>query len=332
MRLALILAAVAIVICLVGAGLYYAFTPVMLDQTVAVVIDSGQSTGEIATILDDEGVLRSRRFFIWWAKLRGIDRHLQPGRYEFSGPTTMWEVLDSLRAGRVATLSVTIPEGWTIDQIAARVASELGVDSAEFVRLTRDPEVLQHWGVPIDNMEGYLLPETYTFFCGVTAKDVIDRLAEANQEIFTGKVAERLRELDWTRHEALTLASMVEAESGLRDERARIAAVFHNRLRRGMLLQCDPTVVYAMGGLPPGRQLYRKDLDFESPYNTYLHPGLPPGPICNPGKAAILAALFPGKSNELYFVADGRGGHIFSETLNEHNRARAQVRHNRNDR
>jgi UPF0755 protein len=332
MRLALVIVAVLIVVGIVGAGLYFAHTPVMLDKTVAVVIESGQSTGEIAAILDEEGVLRSRRFFIWWAKLRGIDRHLQPGRYEFSGPTTMWEVMDSLRTGRVTTLRVTIPEGWILEEIAARVASELKVDSAAFMRLTRDPDVLKRWGVPADDMEGYLLPETYTFFYEVSAEAVINRLAEANYQIFTGAVARRMEEMDWTRHEVLTLASMVEAESGIRDERARIAAVFHNRLERGMLLQCDPTVIYGMGGLPPGRRLYRKDLDYESPYNTYLHAGLPPGPICNPGEAAILAVLYPGKSSELYFVADGRGGHIFSETLNEHNRARVQAKRNRRNR
>ncbi len=327
--------AIVVALCLVffvAGVLHLAYRPIKVDKPVFITIERGESTTEIASRLDREGLLRSKQLFIWWAKLRQIDRRLQPGRYEVSGPTAMSDLLDMLRQGRAVTLTLTIPEGWTTGRIASYLAAELDSDSAGIAKLTRDEQFLEEWDIPQDNMEGYLLPETYTFFWGVGPDEVIKRMLEESRSLFDGEITARLSEFGWNRHQALTLASMIEAETGSNNERKRISAVFHNRLRLGMLLQCDPTVIYGMGGLPPGRQLLRNDLDFESPYNTYLHPGLPPGPICNPGKAAILAALYPDESNDLYFVADGKGGHIFTATLGEHNRAVARARRERGNR
>lgn len=332
MRRKFLIAAALFFAVVVAGVLHLAYRPVQADKPIVITIRRGENTGEIAAQLDREGLLRSKRLFIWWAKLRHIDRRLQPGRYIFSGPTAMSDLLSDLHQGKAVTVTVTIPEGLTIARIAALLTSELGVDSAETVKLTTDKELLARWAIPQDNMEGYLLPETYTFFWGVGADEVIGRMLAANRALFEDTVSARLAELGWSRHEALTLASMIEAEAGNNSERRRISAVFHNRLRREMLLQCDPTVIYAMGGLSADRQLLRDDLGFESPYNTYLYPGLPPGPICNPGKASILAAVFPDDSKELYFVADGAGGHIFTASLEEHNSACARVRREKRNR
>lgn len=324
-----------VVLCLafgVAAVLHLAYRPIHVEQPVYVIVTPGETTSDIAAQLDREGVLRSRRMFIWWAKLRQVDRHLQPGRYEVSGPTSMDDLLDMLHAGKAMTLTLTIPEGWTIARIASYLGAELDCDSADVAAITHDPQLLKEWGIPQESVEGYLLPETYTFYWGVKPKDVIKRMVEEGESIFDVGSTARLTDLGWNRHAALTLASMIEAETGSNDERKHISSVFHNRLRLGMLLQCDPTVIYAMGGLPPGRQLLRKDLEIDSPYNTYIYSGLPPGPICNPGRASILAALYPNDSNDLYFVADGRGGHIFSATLNDHNRAVTQVKRERRNR
>ncbi|HUU45070.1 MAG TPA: endolytic transglycosylase MltG [Acidobacteriota bacterium] len=305
---------------------YAAYKPLLLSEPVTVTIAHGESTTAIAAQLEEHGALRSHRLFIWWARLRGVERHLQPGRYTFSGPTSMDDILDILRQGRRETVTVTIPEGWTIPRVAERLGAELEFSAEEFVALTEEQENLDRWGVPNSHMEGYLLPETYTFFWGAEPEEVLARLADGAEAVFVDSIEARVEAIGMTRHEVLTLASMVEAEAGIGDERPVIASVFHNRLRRRMLLQCDPTVIYAMGGLAPGHQLWSKNLEIDSPYNTYKHPGLPPGPICNPGEAAIMAALYADSTNYLYFVADGTGGHIFSRTLEEHNRARARVK------
>jgi UPF0755 protein len=324
---------VAVCLTLLVAGvLHLAYRPVQLDKPVYVTIRHGENTAEIASQLDREGLLRSKQLFIWWAKLRHIDRRLQPGRYEISGPTAMSDLLDILHEGRAMTLTLTFPEGWTIARIAAYLAAELDIDSADIAGLTRDKHMIERWDIPQDDMEGYLLPETYAFFWGISPNEIIEGMLQESRAFWDDEKTARLAELGWSRHDALTLASMIEAETGSNDERSRISAVFHNRLRLGMLLQCDPTVIYGMGGLPPGELLLRKDLEFESPYNTYKYAGLPPGPICNPGKAAILAALYPAQTDELYFVADGQGGHVFTATLNEHNRAVARVKHEQKNR
>lgn len=326
-RVTIVVFAAAVVLAVVAAiGLYVLSAPVQIASPVTVTIARGDGTRQIAAKLDSLGILRSRRLFAWWARRRHIDRNLRPGRYIFSGPTRMQDILDQLHDARAVTVSVTIPEGWTTARIAGLLGRELGFDSAGFVALARDTVRLRQWGVPTDRPEGYLWPETYSYYWGVDPQEVLTRLLQAARDEFDGSRLARATRIGMSRHEVLTLASMIEAEAAEGNERMRIAAVFHNRLRLGMLLQCDPTVIYAMGGLPDGRVLQAGDLTFDSPYNTYLYPGLPPGPICNPGRASILAVLYPDSTKELYFVANGHGAHVFSETLNQHNRARAMVK------
>lgn len=306
--------------------------PISLTNPVEVTIRRGESTKEIAASLDDSGLLRSRRLFRWWAALRGFDRDLHPGRYKFEGKISMSDLLDSLRNRAAVVVRVTIPEGWTIAEMAPYLADQLGFDSASFVAVTGDRALLSKYGVPNHTLEGYLLPDTYEFYWGVEATDVVARMADAMAATLNDTLRARIKELGWSVHEALTLASMIEAEATVEAEHPRISAVFHNRLRTGMLLQCDPTVIYGMGGLPDGRPLLRGDLDHPSPYNTYINPGLPPGPIGNPGVESIRAALYPDSTDEYYFVADGAGGHIFTRSLDEHNNARVTVKRRQNGR
>ena len=323
-----LLLVVVLVMGFVGVVLYLTNAPIELDSPIVVTIDKGLSTGAIADRLDSAGVLRSRRVFAWWAKLRRIDRQLRPGRYQFEGAIDINDVLDILRQGLAVKVKVTIPEGWTVERTAGYLAAELQFDSAKFMALTHESDLLRQYDIPADQMEGYLLPDTYEFYWGVEPGDVIDALVKANEAVFVDSVTEQMAKLGWDRHQVLTLASMIEAETGIADERPMISGVFHNRLEKGMLLQCDPTVIYAMGGLD-GRPLLRKDLTYDSPYNTYVYAGLPPGPICNPGRDAIVAAVFPYMTDALYFVADGSGGHTFSRTLAEHNSATARARRER---
>lgn len=314
---------------LTAAVAYLAYDPIPLPETFRLTIHKGATTNQVAVSLDSLGLLRSKRLFKWWVKYQKIDRRLRPGRYTFAGPTAMADVVYALRRGDVA-IKITIPEGWTNRKIAAHLAAELGIDSTRLVDLTRDSALVRRENIPIDQMEGYLLPNTYEFYWGIDPVEIIDRMVQDNRALFPGALDHRMDSLGWNRHTTLTLASMIEAETANADERPRVSAVFHNRMKRGMPMQCDPTVVYAIGGLTDGRSLSSKDLEFPSPYNTYLNTGLPPGPICNPGRAAILAALYPDSSDDLYFVADGRGHHIFSKTLDQHNLARLQVRKEHN--
>lgn len=256
-------------------------------------------------------------------RVTGADKHLQPGRYKLSGALTQMELVGVFDKGEVELSRVTIPEGLPWWRVVPILANGIPSDSGKLADLITDSDFAQKLGVPGLNLEGYLYPETYTLFAEQAPAEVLQLLVQTCQKVLNADSA-RIAQLKMTEYQVVILASMIEAEATAADDRPLISSVFHNRLRKGMLLQCDPTVIYALGGLD--RPLYRKDLEFESLYNTYLHPGLPPGPICSPGKAAIQAALYPADTDYLYFVADGHGGHIFSRTLREHNNARMQVK------
>ena len=251
-------------------------------------------------------------------RLSGADKRLQPGLYKLTGALTQYELVQVFERGEVELSRVTIPEGLPYWEVVPILAKNIPADSGRLYDLITDADFASKLGVEAPNLEGYLLPETYTLFAEQAPEEVLTLLVRSGLELLDSH-SERLLELSLSKHELLTLASLIEAEATAGDERVVISAVFHNRLREGWKLQCDPTVIYALGGLD--RPLYRKDLDFESSYNTYLNYGLPPGPICSAGRASIEAALYPAESNYFYFVADGRGRHIFSRTLNEHNRA-----------
>lgn len=272
-------------------------------EITSVVLRKGASVPEIAATLERGGVIRSSSIFMTVAQLTGAARSLKAGEYEFASRASMAQVLEAIREGKVVRHQVTIPEG---------VTSDMAVDI-----LMRSP-VLS--GVAPTPPEGAILPETYRVERGEDRAAVLQRMMDARDELLDQLWAQRQPGLPFsTKDEAVTLASIVEKETGIASERPRVAAVFVNRLRTGMRLGSDPTIIYGLTrGRPLGRGILLSEIQRLTPYNTYLIDGLPPTPIANPGRQALAAVLDPPRTDELYFVADGTGGHVFAKTYAEH--------------
>ncbi|MDH7500280.1 MAG: endolytic transglycosylase MltG [candidate division NC10 bacterium] len=278
--------------------------------------------GEIARTLKEKGIIRSPLLFQCFAYLGGSATQLKAGEYAFPSGISFLEVLRKLEKGDIFHHTVTIPEGETMYEIARYLDSLNLADSKRFLQLCHDQEILRRYGIKARNLEGYLFPDTYYLLKGTKEEEIIDRMVKRFFQVFTSDHERWARRSGLSRHQAVTLASLIEAETPSGDERYLVSSVFHRRLKIGMALQCDPTVIYALSGKEgTRRRLTRRDLAFRSPYNTYLHRGLPPGPICNPGAASLRAALAPAHTSYLYFVSKGNGTHHFSSTLAEHYRA-----------
>jgi UPF0755 protein len=308
-------------------GVHYTFFLVPVSDSgdrITVTVKSGTPVSKIASDLVEAGIIDSPKLFKFLARVRGVDRKLKAGRYEFIINQPEPLTVDMLVQGGVTGERVTIPEGLTLEEIASICWHKASIDSSVFVSLARDPAFTESLGVRAASLEGYLFPDTYDVPWGMAPSSLlrmmVARLYEVLCEVHKGEI-DRSR---FTLHEILTMASMVEREARTAEERPIIAGVLYNRLRIGMLLQCDATVQYA---LPEYKeQLTYADLEVRSPYNTYLHYGMPPGPIGNPGQGAIMAALYPQETEYLYYVAKGDGSHIFSRTQREHARAKVQAR------
>ncbi|MEW5797132.1 MAG: endolytic transglycosylase MltG [Candidatus Zixiibacteriota bacterium] len=311
--LGLVLAAYALVLYVVPVDLG--------DRVVSVIIEPGDSFERVASRLVDSGVVRSGAMLRYPAQFRGIDRKLTPGRYDFTGENSCRSVLGKLERGDVVTIRVTIYEGAPIWRVASVLAQRLGLDSAEVVRLNADSAFLTEVGKKC--LEGYLFPETYFIRWGTPVRDILKEMV-AMYHTKTDSVWRQDVPNNLSREEVIILASIVEAEALVNDEKPQIASVYHNRLGRKMKLDADPTVIYGLGGL--NRPLLKSDLERDSPYNTYRRRGLPPTPINSPGLDAIRSVLHPALTDYLYFVADGSGKHRFSRTNDEHNRARREIR------
>ena len=271
------------------------------------IIPRGAGLDDIAAQLAGAGILSDPLIFRIGAWLAGTDKSLRAGEYVFPARISPRQAVALLQSGKTVVRRLTVAEGLTTAQVLAQLKRTEGLEG----------DILSPPG------EGTLLPETYHFSYGERRDAMVARMREAMGETFARLWESRAPGLPLkTSREALILASIVEKETAVPDERGRIAAVFLNRLGKGMRLQSDPTVVYALtGGLGPlGRPLTRADLKTPSPFNTYLIDGLPPGPVSNPGRAAMAAVLDPPETGDLYFVADGAGGHVFARTLGEHNR------------
>ena len=229
-------------------------------------------------------------------------------------------MLRKLSKGEVVTEKITFPEGIRATRIASILQRRLKVDSTRFMKLATDPSFCYSLGINASTLEGYFYPDTYRFDLNPTPEKIIKRMVSRFHEIFTDSLRERAKQLGMSIHQIITLASIVEGEAALDSERTTIAALYLNRLRKKMLLQADPTIQYIIKGSP--RRLLKTDLKINSPYNTYIHAGLPPGPVNNPGLASILAVLFPAHVDYLYMVANGDGSHTFSKTIRDHLKAK----------
>ena len=283
-----------------------------------VVVPKGASLKTVAEELSRAGVIDKPWLFRIMARINGLAKHLKAGEYQFMPGISLQAAMDKIARGEVFFRRITIPEGLTSGQIMYMVANYPGLSGE----------------ITVDVKEGELLPETYSFELGASRNSIILQARSAMQKALEEVWASRDSSLPLKDvNELLTLASIIEKETGVPEERPLVASVFLNRLKKGMRLQTDPTVIYAIteGETSFGRSLKRADLKIDSPYNTYLNYGLPPGPICNPGREALMAAARPQQSDYLYFVADGKGGHRFARSLNEHNRnVKAWVRSIRN--
>ncbi|NNE08368.1 MAG: endolytic transglycosylase MltG, partial [Gemmatimonadetes bacterium] len=279
----------------------------------------------VAQLLAEKGLVRAAKPFVYYARYREADRSVKAGWYEIPATFTPAEVLSLLVDGPNLYDRITLPEGLWLGESISLLAAGLQLDSLVLDSLARSPDFQAAMELPGPTLEGYLYPETYHFGRGVDEPAVLAHLAGQFRAFWNGTRRARAEELGMSVAAITTLASIVEAEAVVDEERVRIAAVFHNRLERGMLLQADPTVQYARGNR---KKLYYRHLEIDSPYNTYRYGGLPPSPICSPGAAAMQATLYPLEGCEdLYFVAtrDGSGRHAFSRTIREHNRAREEA-------
>lgn len=302
----------------VGGAFYFGkvwFTrPGPLAEPTSVMVARGTDLGTIASQLQRQNVIDGEIVFTLAARMTDAQNKLKAGEYLFQPGVSMEQVLDDLVTGRSVLHAITFPEGLTTHQIVERLKAD-PVLSGE---ITSIPP------------EGALMPDTYKFTRGATRQQMLDQMQRAQSRVISEAWARRRPDLPVnTVEEFVTLASIVEKETGRADERPRVAGVFINRLQKGMRLQSDPTVIYGLfggAGKPSDRPIYRSDLDRETPYNTYAVAGLPPTPIANPGRAALEAVANPSRTDEFYFVADGSGGHAFAATLEEHNQNVARWR------
>ena len=262
--------------------------------------------------------------FKYLALAGGLNRKLKAGRYRFDYPLSVWEALNKIHSGAVVYHNVTIPEGLTMAQIAGIMANEAGADNQALIKSFRDTAVINSYGIKSASLEGYLFPETYDFEWGSAADLIVQRLVSSFFGNITPQWQTEMQRQKRSLQQIVIMASLVEREAQVDSERPIVASVFYNRLKLSRPLESCATIEYA---LPrhKNRRLTYDDLEIDSPYNTYRRQGLPPGPICNPGRKSLEAAVYPAETKYLYFVSKGDGSHIFSRTLEEHNRAKHLV-------
>ncbi|MEN8191960.1 MAG: endolytic transglycosylase MltG [Bacteroidota bacterium] len=285
-------------------------------------IQSGQSLNAVIDSLYSNDLIPSKTNMHIVAFLYGAERKIKAGKYSIPNGLNYFQLIELLieGAGGAQTL-VTIPEGIWQHDIAELLQDKMKIDEKKFMSLSKDKKYLKSIGVSAKSLEGYLLPNTYYFYDGSTAKEIIKKLKSEMDQIFEREdVKSAINKSKMNKHKILTMASIIDGESNMSLEYKRIAGVYYNRLKKGMRLQADPTVQFLKRKRRSKNKVYYKDLEIDSPYNTYKYRGLPPGPINNPGEDAVMAAIFPEKHNFYYFVADGTGGHKFARNSREHQR------------
>ena len=292
--------------------------PAGFDQKEEIfIVKKGTGLKSVATELERRKLIKSKDLFIFWALLKGGSRDLKAGEYSLNQSMSSITIFTILASGAVKTHPLTIPEGLAAEQIADILAQKGLVDKREFMALAMDKNLAASFQIDGQSLEGYLFPDTYLLSRDIGAQQIIDLMIKRFWDIFSN--LKKGHETPMSLREIVTLASIVEKETGLAEERPLIASVFLNRLKRRMRLESDPTVIYGLKDFDGN--LTKKDLQSPSPYNTYRNRGLPPGPIANPGRESLKAVINPAQTDYLYFVSRNDGSHYFSTTLREHNRA-----------
>ncbi len=297
---------------------YFLISPAGLDKKEEIfVVKKGSGLRTVAGELEGRRLIKSKNFFMLWALLKGGTRDIKAGEYSLNKSMAPVRVFNILASGVIKTHPLTIPEGLTAEQIADLLDKKNLVSKNEFIPLVDDKILAASYRIDATSLEGYLFPDTYVIGRDMGARELIDLMVNRFWNIFNALIKDQNTSMPVK--DIVTLASIVEKETGLAEERPVIASVFLNRLKKRMRLESDPTVIYGLKSFDGN--LKRKDLHSPSPYNTYIHYGLPPGPIANPGSKSIMAVINPAKTDYLYFVSKNDGSHFFSATLSEHNRA-----------
>jgi UPF0755 protein len=315
----LMLAGSALVAAAFVAAAILNYRPYDYPAVAEIRVEQGDSLAVVARKLRAQKLIANERLFLFWARLKGVETKIHLGLYRFEGPVSAREILERLSTGKGMFHKITIPEGFSLKEIAELLGKMRVADADKFLVETSDPELLHSLGLQDRGLEGYLFPSTYYFTPSTSEKNIILAMAEQFRKVSLPVLQRYDGAHGLALHDLITLASIIEKETGLAAERPLISAVFHNRLRRNMPLQSDPTVIYGIKKFDGN--LTRKHLQEPNPYNTYRITGLPPGPICNPSLSSIIAALDPADVSYLYFVSRNDGSHQFSETLEAHNRA-----------
>ena len=283
-------------------------------------IDHGTTLSNISDKLNKKGIVTNKWVFEFLTKIKGLEKSMQAGTFILSNVHTNNEVIKNIVFGSPNRKKITFLEGWNMNQVARHLSKELNFNYSEVLKLLSDEQLIKELQINSNTLEGYLFPETYYFFEGVDKISVIKRLVKEHKRFWNDVNLSKADSLGFTPYEIITLASIIEGEAIYDSERSIISAVYHNRLKIGMKLQADPTVQYIIDDGP--RRLLNKDLRINSPYNTYMYQGLPPGPINSPGEQSLIAALSPHNNDYLYFVAKGDGYHTFSINEKDHERAK----------
>lgn len=326
----------SILVLLVVSGFSYVFYRTLVktvpgEKEIFVTIEKNLSISHIVKTFNKYGVFEPNWLFVPLAKIymELTGSKIFIGKYRFTPENTNLDILKAIFSGKqLSIVKVVFPEGIQLTEFAAIVKRKLNIDSAEFIRLCYNDSIIKANGIPSNSIEGYLMPNTYEFFWEEKPIVVINRLLLEHNRVWEAIFSEEAKKSSFTKHQILTLASIIEAETRVSSERSRVSGVYHNRLRLTWNLESDPTVQYAIG---KKKRLTYTDLEYKHPYNTYIYKGLPPGPINSPSKSSISAALNPEKHNYLFFVAvgDESGSHRFSTNYNQHLSYKSQFKKNR---
>lgn len=324
----IVLPFIIVIITYFALLLNYALSPIdQKNNTVIVDIPTGSSFLQLTEILNNAGMIKSRPLFYGLAMAKRAWKSIRAGEYELNTSMTPSAVVTKLLRGEIKTYRITIPEDYSLKEIVERLAEYKLIDEETFFELAENKEFLKSVGINANSIEGYLFPETYYFDRSMSTRQIMRMMVNQFWKKVTPAMLEQARRMGFSVQEYVTLASIIGKESGNSDEKSLISAVFHNRLKKKMRLQSDPTAVYDLDNFDGA--VRRSHLKRNSPYNTYIIDGLPPGPIANPGIDSLKAVLYPANANYLYFVSRRDGSHFFSASLETHNQAIARYRENK---